>query len=175
MGKPVLEPPESLLLAPGSNAGSPEWARKKHLELLLIYIFYPKKKKEEKKKKSDMQLDTRMCIMYLISLVCIYNWIGLARKFVWLSHIVSIQKNPNELFDPSNMYTFQCPKTLLLKFIGEHDQIGEPCSNVSSGQSCFVIYCKPIPCVWSIVFLFLCSYGHIHGVYEHHIHIDMCK
>ena len=72
---------------------------------------------------------------------------GLARKFVWVSHIVSIQKNPNELFDPSNMYTFQCPKTLLLEFIGEHDQIGEPCSNVSSGQSYFVICCKPIPCV----------------------------
>lgn len=138
-------------------------------------FFIQKKKRKKKKKKSDMQLDTRMCIMYLISLVCIYNWIGLARKFVWLSHIVSIQKNPNELFDPSNMYTFQYPKTLLLKFIGEHDQIGEPCSNVSSGQSCFVIYCKPIPCVWSIVFLFLCSYGHIHGVYEYHIHIDMCK
>lgn len=30
-------------------------------------------------------------------------------------------------------------------------------------------------CVWSIVFLFLCSYGHIHGVYEYHIHIDVCK
>ena len=113
----------------------------------LDLYFLSKKKRKKKKKKSDMQLDTRMCIMYLISLVCIYNCIGLARNFVWLSHIVSIQKNLNELFDPSNMYTFQCPKTLLLKFIGEHDQIAEPYSNVSSAQSYFVIYCKPIPCV----------------------------
>lgn len=131
-----------------SEVGQTE--KSKYHWISLIYgIQKKKKKKEEKEKKikSDMQLDSRVCIMYLISFVCIYTCIGLARKFVWVSYIVSIQKNPNELFDPSNMYTFQCPKTLLLEFIGEHDQIGEPCSNVSSGQSYFVICCKPIPCV----------------------------
>lgn len=48
MGNRVLEPPESLLLAPGSNAASPEWARKKHLELLDLYSLSKKKKKRKK-------------------------------------------------------------------------------------------------------------------------------
>ena len=90
-----------------------------------------KKKRKRKKIKSDVQLDSRVCIMYLISLVCIYNWIGLARKFVWVSHIVSIQKNPNELFDPPKYVYISMSKNFIIKFIGEDDQIGEPCSNVS--------------------------------------------
>lgn len=78
---------------------------------------------------------------------------------------MSIQKNPNELFDPSNMYTFQCPKTLLLEFIGEHDQIGEPVSMSHRVRAALLYIVNPsCVCVWSIVFFFLCSYRHIHGV-----------